>query len=219
MSSEFTLYTHASGPNGWKIATILKALGLSYDSVYLDFNKVEHKGEEYTAKNPNGRIPTLVHNASGFTLWESGAIITYLVEKYDTEHRISAATPEEKYKQLQWLFFQASGQGPYFGQAAWFKLFHSEKIPSAIERYEKEIGRVTSVLEKVLSQQPYLLGDKLTVADLAFISWNNFAFGALLPAEVDLKTQYPAVYAWHNKLSELEYVKATNNEKAALANH
>ncbi|KAL8278807.1 hypothetical protein RQP46_008876 [Phenoliferia psychrophenolica] len=111
MSSQFTLYTHSSGPNGWKIVYILKALGLSYDPIYLDFNKGEQKGPEHVSKNPNGRIPTLVDNSTGFTLWESGAIITYLVDKYDKEHKISAASPEDKYKQLQWLFFQSSGQG------------------------------------------------------------------------------------------------------------
>ena len=78
---------------------------------------------------------------------ESDAILTYLVEKYDTEHKISAASGEDKYSQLQWLFFQASGQGPYFGQLGWFTLSHPEKVPSAIERYENEILRVLGVLE------------------------------------------------------------------------
>ncbi|KAI8903955.1 hypothetical protein DFJ77DRAFT_515578 [Powellomyces hirtus] len=75
----------------------------------------EHKAESHTKYNPNGRIPTLVDNETGFTLWESGVIITYLVEKYDTKHTISAASAVENYQQLQWLFFQVSGQGPYFG--------------------------------------------------------------------------------------------------------
>lgn len=103
---------------------------------------------------------------------ESGAIITYLVDKYDTEHKISVADPNEKYKQLQWLFFQASGQGPYFGQYVWFLLYHpGEKIPSAIERYKAEVKRVWGVLNDVLSKQDWLVGDKLTVADLALFMW------------------------------------------------
>ena len=97
--------------------------------------------------------------------------MTYLVDKYDTEHKISAATEEDKYRQLQWLFFQASGQGPYFGQAAWFSFFHPEKIPSAQERYRNEIVRVFGVLDGVLSKQEWLVGGKLSVTDLSFVPY------------------------------------------------
>ena len=58
---------------------------------------------------------------------------------------------------------------PYFGQVSWFQFFHAEKIPSAIERYQKEILRVFGVLESVLSKQEWLVGGKLTIADLSFI--------------------------------------------------
>ena len=100
---------------------------------------------------------------------ESDAILTYLVDKYDPEHKISASTEADKYHQLQWLFFQASGQGPYFGQAAWFTFYHPEKIQSAQDRYKKEIIRVLGVLDNVLSQRSWLVSDKCTIADLSFI--------------------------------------------------
>ena len=121
---------------------------------------------------------------------ESCAIMQYLVDKYDPEHRISVSGTDEKYHQLQWLFFQASGQGcvrvisscmrnasaharlyhsPYFGQASWFLVYHPEKVPSAIERYSKEIVRVLGVLENVLSKQEWLVGGKCTIADISFI--------------------------------------------------
>ena len=101
---------------------------------------------------------------------ESDAILTYIVDKYDPEHKISAATEEDKYRQLQWLFFQASGQGPYFGQAAWFSYFHPEKIPSAQERYRNEILRVLGVLDGVIAKQEWLVAGKPTIADLSFIT-------------------------------------------------
>ena len=100
---------------------------------------------------------------------ESNAIIQYLVDKYDKDLTISV-DGDEKYKQLQWLYFQASGQGPYFGQVAWFSMYHPEKIPSAVERYRNEIKRVYTVLESVLSKQEWLVGGKLTVADLSFVT-------------------------------------------------
>ena len=78
---------------------------------------------------------------------ESDAILLYLAEKYDTTHAFSASSEQGKLEQLQWLFFQASGQGPYFGQATWFLWYHPEKVPSALERYRDEIKRVYGVLE------------------------------------------------------------------------
>ena len=72
------------------------------------------------------------------------------------------------YTQLQWLYFQASGQGPYFGQAGWFLFYHPEKVSSAVERYRNETKRVLGVLESVLSKQEWLVGGRLTVADIAF---------------------------------------------------
>jgi glutathione S-transferase len=86
-----------------------------------------------------------------------------------------------------------SHRSPYFGQAAWFKLFHSEKIPSAIDRYIKEIHRVLGVLEGVLSKQEYLVGGKVTVADLSFIPWNVFATSKVLGEDFNFDKEYPNV--------------------------
>jgi glutathione S-transferase len=79
---------------------------------------------------------------------------------------------------------------PYFGQSAWFQHFHAEKIPSAIERYNNEIKRVFSVLDSVLSKQKYLVGDKVTIADLAFIPWNSGVLKGLVP-DIDAEKNYP----------------------------
>ena len=81
---------------------------------------------------------------------------------------------------------------PYFGQACWFQYYHSEKIPSAIERYSDEIRRVFGVLDSVLAKQKYLVGDKLTVADLAFIPWNEVVLARLIPDANAEKINYPA---------------------------
>ncbi|GBE89061.1 glutathione S-transferase C-terminal-like protein [Sparassis latifolia] len=200
---QITLFTHKSGPNGWKVAIVLAELGLSYESVYLDFNKGENKAEAHTKYNPNGRIPTIIDHANNdFVVWESGAILTYLVEKYDKQHKLSVSGFEDKIIQLQWIFFQASGQGPYFGQGVWFSLYHPEKVPSAVERYQKEAVRVLGVLESVLSKQEWLVGGKCTVADLSFVPWNRFAFGGLLKdfEGFNLEKDFPAVAAWHAKL-------------------
>ncbi len=94
------------------------------------------------------------------------------MDKYDTDNKISIKSDPERYQQIQWLAFQISGQGPYFGQAAWFGNFHHEKLPSAVERYQKEIERVTAVLDGQLAKgDGWLVGGKCTYADLAFIPW------------------------------------------------
>ena len=129
---QFTLYTHVGGPNGWyvllpappfgfltgylfsyrKVAMVLEELGLTYEPIYLDFSKKQHKAPEYTKFNPNGRIPALVDHQNGdFVVWESSAILLYLVDKYDTEKKLTVTDEKERYSMIQWLFFQASGQG------------------------------------------------------------------------------------------------------------
>jgi glutathione S-transferase len=140
------------GPNPPKVGIILEELGLPYEVIPVPLSDI--KKPEYVAINPNGRLPAIHDPNAGITLWESGAIIEYLIELYDTKHRLSFApgTPES-YHAKQWLYFQTTGQGPYYGQAAWFKKYHSEQVPSAIERYTKEVNRVSGVLDRYLAQQ------------------------------------------------------------------
>ena len=87
---------------------------------------------------------------------------------------------------------------PYFGQAFWFIRFHSEQIPSAIERYQKETLRVFSVLDSVLSKPEnggWLVGGKPTIADLSFVTWNDAAINFSVKGLVDVEKEYPAFYA------------------------
>lgn len=87
----------------------------------------------------------------------------YLVDKYDKDDKLSFSTFPENYHLKQWIYFQTSGQGPYYGQYYWFQKYHPEKVESAIKRYEDQILRVTSVLDRALEGKEYLVGDKLFV--------------------------------------------------------
>ena len=87
---------------------------------------------------------------------------------------------------------------PYFGQVFWFKNSHPEKVPSAIERYQKETDRVISVLDTVLSKPEnggWLVGGKPTIADLSFVTWNNGAINISIKDFADVEKDYPAFYA------------------------
>lgn len=201
------------GPNPPKVAILLKELGLPYEIIDVPLSDV--KKPEYVAINPNGRIPAIQDPNTGITLWESGAILEYLIDHYDTEHRLSfdPKTPEAWHAK-QWLFFQVSGQGPYYGQAVWFTNFHSEKLPSAIERYVKEVNRVTGVLEGHLARQksessdgPWLVGGKLSYVDLAFVSWQYTVDRRIGKSDYDI-ANYPLVKEWYEKLIARPAVKA-----------
>ena len=91
----------------------------------------------------------------------------------------------------------STATSPYFGQVFFFKHYHPEKLPSAIERYQKETARVIGVLDGVLAKREWLVGDKCTIADLSFLPWNR---GALIMSMADYEgfdaeKQYPAFWA------------------------
>lgn len=138
---------------------------------------------------------------------QSGAIIEYLLETYDKDHKLWSASSPQKYQEASWKHFQMSGQGPYFGQMMWFMRYHPEKIQSAIERYQNEVRRVWSVIDSHLSKQgtPYLVGEKVSYADLMFVPWNNGSV-MILGAE-ELGEKYPKAFKWHQSLLERESVK------------
>lgn len=97
---------------------MLEELEIPYEIVSFRFEEV--KQQPFIDINPNGRVPAIVDpNHDDLVLWESGAIINYIVEQYDTEKRLTYESLKERHHANQWLHFQMSGQGPYFGQASW----------------------------------------------------------------------------------------------------
>lgn len=189
-----TLYGHHAGPNPKKVVMVLEELNIPYDVKLLEFP--EMKQPAFEKINPNGRVPAIEDPNTGITLWESGAIIEYLVEKYDERRAISFPpdTPES-YHAKQWLHFQATGQGPYFGQAVWFKIHHKEQIQSAIDRYINEIRRVAGVLNEALEGHQFLVNDKCSYVDIAFVPWFEVIPWVTGDA-IDLQKVFPNVDAW-----------------------
>jgi glutathione S-transferase len=210
-----TVYGHAAGPNPWKVIMILEELNIPYTHKIVDFPDM--KKEPFESINPNGRVPAIEDPNTDTTLWESGAIVEYLVETYDKQNTISFAPGSKDYFQAkQWLHFQVSGQGPYFGQAVWFTRFHSEKIQSAVDRYVKEIRRVTGVLDRALQGKEYLVGDKYSFVDAAFVPW--YAVAAMF--EIDIKKEFPNTAAWLKRVQERPAIAKTIQDRAeAVAKH
>ncbi|KZS93998.1 glutathione S-transferase [Sistotremastrum niveocremeum HHB9708] len=214
----FTLFNHVGMhmPNIVKLCILMKELKLPYECKYLDFTKNEQKESPHIDYNPNGRIPTLVdHTNNDFPVWESNAIMLYIMSRHDPENKsgFMGDTPEEKAQVMQWLFFQASGQGPYYGQAHWFIYLHPEEVPSAIERYQDEILRILGVLEGHLKDREWIVGDKPTLADFAFLPYNIFYAPRLLPEGITVEDRFPAVGAWQKRLLSMNSVADTINER------
>jgi len=161
------LYT-ASTPNGWKVSIMLEEIGIDYAVKPLRLDRLEQKEPWFLAINPNGRIPAIVdHDADDFAVFESGAILLYLAEKTG---ELLPADPKARSRAIQWLMFQMGGVGPMQGQANVFFRYASEKIPFAIERYQKETHRLYSVLDSALADSEYLAGD-YSIADIATWPW------------------------------------------------
>jgi len=149
-----TLYSHPTGPNGWKVACVLSELNIPYETVYVDFSKGDHKDPTFLSICPNGRIPAIVdHDNGDFALWESGAILLYLVQQYDKEYRIWSPDLKLQMQMTAWIMFQVSGHSVMQGQAVYFSFFSADRAPSAISRYINESRRVYGVLEMRLSEQ------------------------------------------------------------------
>lgn len=206
MSTQYTLYSHRGpGPNPLKAAVLLENLGISYDVVPLDFgDDAENgvKGAKFLKLNPNGRVPCLVSNdSSGLALWESGAIMYYLCDKYDKTGQYFGKTVEERAIVMQWLTHQLSGLGPVQGNVNyavhyWEQTYGEKPCKSVFTRFEGETARLYQVLEDQLKRQSergsqFIALDRPTIADYAFWSWVRIAgFG-----NIDL-SPYPAVQKW-----------------------
>jgi len=162
------LFTAAT-PNGWKISIALEEMALPYTLRLLNLSKLEQKEEWFLKINPNGRIPAIVdHDNDDFAVFESGAILIYLAEKTG---KFLPSEPKARSRVLQWLMFQMGGVGPMMGQANVFFRYAPEKIPYAIDRYQREVRRLFEVMELQLANHEYIAGPDYSIADMALWSW------------------------------------------------
>jgi GST-like protein len=161
------LYTAAT-PNGWKASIALEELELPYETHRIDLQTGEQKLPAFVAINPNGRIPAIVDRDEGdFAVFESGAILVYLAEKVG---RLLPTDAKGRSRVMQWLMFQMGGVGPMMGQANVFFRYAPERIPYAIDRYQRETRRLFEVLDGQLASHEFLAGD-YSIADIANWSW------------------------------------------------
>ena len=164
-----TLYTAAT-PNGIKASIALEEMGLDYTAHNISLSKMEQKEDWFLKINPNGRIPAIVdHDENDFAVFESGAILHYLARKTGM---LMPGDRKGESRVMQWLMFQMGGIGPMMGQANVFFRYAPEKIPYAIDRYQRESRRLFEVLDSQLEGRDFLVGD-YSIADIANWAWVN----------------------------------------------
>ena len=188
------LYYHPT-PNPAKVALMLEELGLPYETVPVDTSKGEQHSPAFRAINPNGKVPAIVDEdgigGHAITVFDSSAILLYLGEKTGK----LMGRPADRGDLLSWLFFIATGLGPFSGQAVHFQRAAPEKLPYAINRYRREAERHYTVLDKHLEGRSYIVGSEYTIVDISAWGWIDRA-RFVLPGDEAPLTAYPNIARW-----------------------
>jgi GST-like protein len=202
------LYSLAT-PNGVKVTVLLEELlalghaGAEYDAWLIRINEGNQFGSGFVAVNPNSKIPALADHSgpTPIRVFESGAILTYLAEKFGA---FLPTDPAVRAECLSWLFWQM-GSAPYLGGGfGHFYAYAPTKIQYAIDRFAMEAKRQLDVLDRRLAESPYLAGEAYTIADIAVWPWyGGLAKGELYGAGEFLSVRdYKNVQRWADAIAE-----------------
>jgi GST-like protein len=190
-------YYHPT-PNPAKVALLLEELGLAYEVIPVDTSKGEQHASAFRAINPNGKLPAIVDTegvGGQVRVFDSTAILLYLADKAGQ----LTGTPADRGELLSWLFFIASGLGPFSGQAVHFQHSAPDKPPYAVNRYRREAERHYQVLDDRLRDRPYLVGNAYSIADIAAWGWIDRA-ARVLPGEGGALAAYPHIKRWFEQI-------------------
>ncbi|HAU57301.1 MAG TPA: glutathione-dependent disulfide-bond oxidoreductase [Comamonadaceae bacterium] len=202
------LYSLAT-PNGVKVTVMLEELlalghsGAEYDAWLIPIQEGAQFSSGFVAVNPNSKIPALMDRSDGANpvrVFESGAILLYLAEKFGA---FLPQKPAQRAECLSWLFWQM-GSGPLLGGGfGHFYAYAPIKIEYAIDRYAMEVKRQMDVLNQRLAAHEYLAGDEYTVADMAAWPWYGaLAKGQLYEAGEFLQVhEYTHVVRWADQIA------------------
>ncbi len=185
-------YFHQT-PNPMKVALLLEELGAAYEPVALDTFKGEQHGAEFAKINPNGKAPAIEDD--GVRVFDSTAILLYLAEK----HGAFLGDAADRGELLSWLFWVASGLGPFSGQWVHFQTAGAEEGGDyAKRRYKYEAHRHYKVLNDHLAGRDFIVGDSYTIADMAAWGWVDRNVRVLGEGGIDA---YPNVNRWYEAVN------------------
>jgi GST-like protein len=161
------LYTWGT-PNGRKVSIALEEMGLEYNVHPIAIGKDEQFAPDFLKISPNNKIPAIVDNDNGQSVFESGAILIYLAEKTG---QFMPTDPPGRVAVMEWLMWQMGGFGPMLGQTHHFHKFNPSVAPYAEDRFLNESKRLYGVLDKRLGETAYVGGDALSIADFTIWPW------------------------------------------------
>ncbi|CAH0125508.1 glutathione S-transferase family protein [Roseomonas sp. CECT 9278] len=187
-------YFHPT-PNPAKVALFLEEAGLAYEALPVDTMKGEQHAPAFRAINPNGKVPAIVDTegpgGAEARVFDSSAILLYLGDKTGQ----FLGTPADRPELLSWLFFIASGLGPFSGQAVHFQWAAPEGLDYARNRYRREAERHYQVLEDHLTGREFVVGDGYTIADMSAWGWIDRA-SRVMKGEADPLAAFPNIKRW-----------------------
>jgi GST-like protein len=162
------LYTAAT-PNGRKVSIALEELGLDYDMTWVKLDQEEQMTPEFLALNPNHKIPVLEDD--GQIIWESGAILLHLGERYDPDGIILPKDPRTRMDAIQFAFFQTGGVGPNLGRLGAALRKEGDKNLEMIQIFSDEIKRLMGVIDRVLEDGREYLAGPYSIGDIMHFPW------------------------------------------------
>jgi GST-like protein len=160
-------------PNGHKITMFLEEAGVPYTIFPIHIGKGEQFAPDFLKIAPNNRIPAIRDTAptdggAPISVFESGAILEYLGDKTG---KFLPKEARARAEVVQWTYWQMGGLGPMAGQNHHFAAYAPEKIPYAIDRYQREARRLFEVMERQLADHPFIANDEYSIADIALWCW------------------------------------------------
>ena len=183
------LYTSPT-PNGRKISILLEELNAEYETILVDLSKKEQFKKEFSKLSPTNKIPVIVDTENNQKIFESGAILIYLAQKYN-----KFLDNENYWEIMQWLILQVAYVGPMLGQAHQYLFYHRGKSKFAEEKTKGYVEHVYSILEKQLIDKEYIVKD-YSIADIAIWPWVD----RCERHEINLE-DYPNIKRWYDKIS------------------
>ena len=183
------LYTSPT-PNGRKISILLEELNAEYETILIDLGKKEQFKKEFSKLSPTNKIPVIVDTENGQRIFESGAILIYLAQKYN-----KFLDNESYWEIMQWLILQVAYVRPMLGQAHQYLFYHRGKSKFAEEKTKGYVEHVYSILEKQLIDKEYIVKD-YSIADIAIWPWVD----RCERHEINLE-DYPNIKRWYDKIS------------------
>ena len=183
------LYTSPT-PNGRKISILLEELNAEYKTILIDLGKKEQFKKEFSKLSPTNKIPVIVDTENNQRIFESGAILIYLAQKYN-----KFLDNENYWEIMQWLILQVAYVGPMLGQAHQYLFYHRGKSKFAEEKTKGYVEHVYTILEKQLIDKEYIVKD-YSIADIAIWPWVD----RCERHEVKLE-DYPNIKRWYDKIS------------------